>query len=96
VGIALGIVALIGIIGLIKPNSLRWLFIAASATAFPIGWVVSQVALVIMFYGVMTPMAFLFRMRGRDALQLRAKPDQSSFWIHREEEPKPERYLKQF
>ncbi|HEX4262868.1 MAG TPA: hypothetical protein VH597_00905 [Verrucomicrobiae bacterium] len=95
-GIALGIVAVIGIVGLIKPSAVRLLFIAASAAAFPIGWVVSQVALVIMFYGVVTPMALWFRMRGRDTLQLRAKPDQSSFWVSREKEPAPERYLKQF
>ena len=95
-GIALIVVALIGIIGLIKPKSMRLLFIAASAAAFPIGWVVSQIALLIMFYGVVTPMAFFLRMRGRDMLQLRAKPDQSSFWINREKEPPPERYLKQF
>lgn len=95
-GVALAIAASIGIIGLIKPNSVRLLFIAASAAAFPIGWLVSHVALIIMFYGVVTPVAFFWRMRGRDVLQLRAKPDQGSFWIHREEPPAPERYLKQF
>ncbi|HWD92018.1 MAG TPA: hypothetical protein VG938_06680 [Verrucomicrobiae bacterium] len=95
-GIALGIVALIGIVGLIQPKSMRLLFIAASAAAFPIGWLVSQIMLLLMFYGVMTPVAFFWRLRGRDTLQLRAKPDQSSFWIDRQEEPKPERYLKQF
>jgi hypothetical protein len=95
-GIALGVASLIGIVGLIKPNSVRLLFIAASAAAFPIGWLVSQIVLLLMFYGVMTPMAFFWRLRGRDTLQLRAKPDQPSFWIDRQEEPKPERYLKQF
>jgi hypothetical protein len=95
-GIALAIVAVIGIIGLIKPGSMRLLFIAASAAAFPIGWIASHVALLIMFYGVVTPMAFFFRMRGRDVLQLRAKPGQSTFWINRDKEPAPERYLKQF
>jgi hypothetical protein len=95
-GIALAIVALIGIVGLIKPSSVRLLFIGASAAAFPIGWVVSQVALLSMFYGVVTPMAIFWRARGRNTLQLRAKPEQSSFWIKREEQPTPERYLKQF
>ena len=95
-GCVLGSVALVGIVGLIKPNAVRWLFVGASVVAFPIGWVVSQVALVIMFYGVITPMAFFWRMRGRDVLQLRVKKDQSTFWVAREEEPAPERYLKQF
>jgi hypothetical protein len=96
-GIVLAIASLIGIVGLIKPSSVRLLFIGASAAAFPIGWVVSQIALLIMFYGVVTPMALFWRIRRRDVLQLRAKPDQSSFWINREaEQPAPERYLKQF
>jgi len=95
-GIILAVVALIGIVCLIKPNSLRWLFVAASAAAFPIGWVVSQIALLIMFYIVVTPMAFFLRLRGRDMLQLRARPNQSSFWEHRDKEPNPEQYLKQF
>jgi hypothetical protein len=85
-----------GIVGLIKPSSMRLLFIAASAAAFPIGWVVSHIALMIMFYGVVTPMALFWRIRRRDVLQLRAKPGQSSFWVSREEQPAPERYLKQF
>jgi hypothetical protein len=95
-GLTLGIVALVGIIGLVKPNSLRWLFLGASIAAFPIGWLVSQIVLALMFYGVMTPLGLFWRIRRRDLLQLRAKPGQSSFWISRDAEPAPERYLKQF
>jgi hypothetical protein len=92
----LAAIALIGIIGVIKPNALRWLFITASVMAFPIGWVVSLVMLAIMFYGVVTPVALFWRWRGRDVLQLRARKQQSSFWVHREAQPEAERYLKQF
>ena len=95
-GCGLGIAALVGIVGLIKPNVVRLLFLTASVVAFPIGWVVSFVMLAVMFYGVVTPVAFFWRLRGRDLLQLRAKKDQSSFWIPRGAEPPPERYLKQF
>ena len=95
-GLATGVVALAGLAGLIRPNTVRLLFIAASVVAFPIGWLVSQITLALMFYGVVTPVAFLFRATGRDALQLRRKTDQSTFWITRGPEPGPERYLKQF
>lgn len=95
-GYALGVVALIGIIGLIKPNAVRLLFIAASVAAFPIGWLVSHVALIVMFFGILTPMAIFWRIRRRDLLQLKPKKDQTSFWIVRDEQPAPERYLKQF
>jgi hypothetical protein len=95
-GCVLAAISLIGIVGLVKPNALRWLFLTASVVAFPIGWVVSLAMLTIMFYGVVTPVALFWRLRGRDLLQLRDKKEQSSFWVHRDAQPAPERYLKQF
>lgn len=95
-GLVLAAVALAGIAGLIRPKTMRLLFIAASTIAFPIGWVVSQVMLALIFFCVVTPMAFFWRARGRDVLQLKKKAEQSTFWISREPPPEPERYLKQF
>lgn len=95
-GCVLAAIALIGIVGLVKPSALRWLFLTASVVAFPIGWVVSLVMLAIMFYGVVTPVALFWRLRGRDLLQLREKKEQSSFWGRRDAQPAAERYLKQF
>jgi hypothetical protein len=95
-GIALALISLIGVIGLIFPRALRWLFVAASVIAFPIGWVVTQLVLALMFFLVLTPVALFFRLRGRDALQLRHQPGKTSFWVARGQEPPPEKYLKQF
>src|SRR3954454_20090146 len=67
-GIIVGAVSLIGIVGLIKPAAVRWLFVGATVAAFPIGWVVTHVVLAAMFYLVLTPMAVWFRLRGRDEL----------------------------
>ena len=64
--------------------------------AFPIGWLVTQLMLAIMFYLVLTPVALVFRWRGRDELRLRSRPAPSSFWVERGEPPKAEKYLKQF
>jgi hypothetical protein len=50
----------------------------------------------IMFYLILTPVALVFRWRGRDELQLKHKPDQSVFWVSRGEPPKAEEYFKQF
>jgi len=92
----LSVVALIGLAGLLKPSAVRWLFMGATVAAFPIGWVVTQVVLAVMFYAVLTPLALVFRLRGRDELQLRPKPEQTSFWITRHPERDVRRYLKQF
>lgn len=92
----LGAIALIGLVGLLKPSAVRWLFMGATVAAFPIGWAMTQVVLAVMFYAVLTPVALVFRWRGRDELQLRHKPEQASFWITRSPEQDVGRYLKQF
>jgi hypothetical protein len=90
------VVALFGIVGFIQPNAIRLPFIVATIVTYPIGWLVSQVILAAMFYGVITPLGFFWRIRGRDPLQLRKQPQQQTFWIKRGPPPSPDRYLKPF
>ena len=92
----LGAIALIGVAGLWKPSAIRWLFVGASIAAFPIGWVMTQAVLAVMFYAVLTPVALIFRWRGRDELQLRHRSEQAGFWITRSTERDVGSYLKQF
>src|SRR3954452_19535049 len=71
-GIALGIGAIVvGCLGLMIPAAVRWIFVTWIVLAFPIGWLISHLMLFLMFYGVMTPVALLMRLRGRDCLHLR-------------------------
>ena len=80
-GIAIGAMAIVfGVTGLIKPAAVRWLFVGATVLTFPIGWVVSQIMLAVMFYGIITPLAVLFRIRGRDLLSRKPAPNRPSFW----------------
>jgi len=84
-GLALGVIGLvIGGLGLIKPGAVRWVFVASMVLAFPIGWLISQIMLALMFYGLMTPIGLFFRLRGRDLLSRKPARDRTSFWI-----PKP-------
>jgi len=92
----LGVISLIGIVGLVRPALVRWLFVGASVIAFPVGWVVTQCVLAIMFYAVLTPIALVFRWRGRDELRLQPKPGEATFWVTRDAPPEPKRYLKQY
>src|ERR1035438_3890228 len=82
VGLALmGIAAIIGTLGLVKPSLVRWIFVGWMVLAFPIGWLISEVMLLLMFYGVLTPVALLFRMRGRDLLRRSPEPGATTFWF---------------
>jgi hypothetical protein len=81
VGVAVGVMAVVvGGLGLIKPAALRWLFVGATVLAFPIGWVLSQIMLAVMYYGIITPLALWFRIRGRDLLSRKPAPNRASFW----------------
>ncbi len=85
VGLVLMSLALvIGLLGLIRPAAVRWLFVGWMVVAFPIGWVISLVMLLVMFYGLITPVAVFFRLRGRDLLHRKPASSGTTYWL-----PKP-------
>jgi len=90
----LAIVAAVGLIGLAAPIVMRPIYVASSVVTFPIGWIVSRVLLAIIFFGIFTPVALLFRIARRDRLRL-GKRDEASYWLPRESAA-PERYFRQF
>jgi hypothetical protein len=97
VGLGLGLLALVvGLLGLARPEWMRFIYIGWMVLAFPIGWTVSQIMLAMMFFGLFTPIALVFRLVGRDALQRTQQAQPKSYWV-----PKPApaalgRYFKQF
>lgn len=59
--------------------------------------VASPVVLGVVYFGVITPIAVLMRLRGKDILQLRKHNDIPSYWIHRQPPgPKPDTLIRQF
>ncbi len=96
VALVLGMVALLGLIGLGRPALMRWVFLFATAITYPIGWIISQLVLLLMFFLVITPVALFMRLRGRDILQLKRPPEGVSLWQSHPERTEPGRYLKQF
>jgi hypothetical protein len=66
------------------------------AAALPIGWVVSRVILGLVFYGLMTPVAFVFRAAGRDELMLKPPAGVGTYWQKRPATLDKSRYLRQF
>ena len=96
-GSALAVVAVVvGVAGLIKPSLLRWIFVAWMVLAFPIGWLISLVMLLILFYGVFTPVALLLRWRGRDALRLKQPASGTSFWLDKHTPLDVRSYFRQY
>lgn len=86
-----------GIGGWVRPTLLRWVFIGMTLLAFPIGWVISQFALMAMFYGVITPVALVMKLRGRDRLARRkSPPDRLSYWLPVKPTTEIRQYFRQY
>jgi Saxitoxin biosynthesis operon protein SxtJ len=97
VGIVVGVMAVVvGVTGLIRPTAVRWLFVGATGLAFPIGWVVSQIMLGLMFYGIITPLALLFRLQGRDLLARKPAPNRPTFWTPKQTPEDMGTYFRQY
>jgi hypothetical protein len=67
-------------VGLVFPPALRPVFVGLSLVTMPIGWLVSEVALLVLFYGVFVPIGLVLRAAGRDPLERRIDPESRSYW----------------
>jgi hypothetical protein len=95
---ATGLAALaivVGALGLIRPQAVRFIYTGWMIAAFPIGWTVSQIMLIVLYFLVFTPVALVFRLLGRDSLTLR-RPEGSSYWTAKPRAAKAEDYFRQF
>ena len=84
-------------VGLWRPSYLKPLFVGMTLVSWPIGVVVSWSAMALFYFGVITPVAIVFRLIGRDALKRKFDRDATTYWeACRVDRGGTERYLKQF
>ncbi len=68
---------LIAALGLVAPRLIRWVYVGLTVATFPLAVVVNFTALAFVYYIVLTPVGWFFRLIGRDALALRRRRNQS-------------------
>ena len=93
----LGIIS--ALFSLLWPLANRPLFVALIVVTFPIGVVVSHVVLALLFFGILTPVALLFRLIGRDPLEREFDRERESYWTDLPEAPEvinTKDYFRQF
>lgn len=94
--IFLAIGAIFGLVTLIIPRALAPLNQFWFQIGLLLGKFVSPIVLGIMFFGLLTPVALISRILGRDILNLRRRNVQS-YWIKRApDEPNPDSFKNQF
>ncbi|HWL94628.1 MAG TPA: SxtJ family membrane protein [Phycisphaerae bacterium] len=94
--ILLGLAAYCTVSAAVAPAALKPLFIGMSVIGAPIGIAVSYVVLGIVYFLVITPIALIFKLIGRDALHRRLEPSAQTYWVKRTPTTDVKRYFRQF
>lgn len=84
------------LVGWLRPEWMKPAFLGLTLLALPIGLVVSNLTLMIIYYLVFTPVALVFRLIGRDALQRKIDRQAKSYWEEYNPDRGRARYLRQF
>jgi hypothetical protein len=94
---ALAVAVVFALVALAKPALLARLNRLWMKLGILLGKVVSPIALGILFYGVLTPLAVVIRLTGKDPLRLKLDPGTDSYWILRKPPgPPPDSMTNQF
>jgi hypothetical protein len=92
-----GLAAAFLILGLVLPAALRPIQRGWMAFAIVLGWVMTRVVLVVLFYVGVTPVAIIARLVGKRFLALEFEPARASYWERRtKSERGKDRYEGQF
>lgn len=86
----------LGVLGIFAPKLLRPIFIGLVFVTFPIGLIVGELILLMIFVGVFLPMALLFRIIGRDVMKRRMSAEAKTFWVPRSAPANVRRYFQQY
>lgn len=87
---------LIFIFSRVSPKLVRPVYVGLMIAGFPIGWVMSHLLLAVFYFGIITPLALIFRLAGRDMLHRRWNRSRSSYWTDHPQAQNIERYFRQY
>jgi len=97
VAVGLGtIAALSGMFSLVHPRANLPIYVALTLASYPIGFALSHLVLVSLFYGVITPIGLLLRSLGQDPMNRRFLPGARTYWIDSEQSRPRESYFRRF
>lgn len=95
IGLTALVGSLIAIVSWMAPKAIAPLFLACMILAMPIGFLVGELALLLLFGLLFVPMAIAFRLLGRNRLQLRLDRSSTSYWQTKERPKHVSSYFRQ-
>ncbi len=80
IGVLAGIGLTIAIVSLVFPQAVKPLFLGLMIVALPIGMVVGELAMLLIYFGLFLPISLVFRLLGRDPLERKLDRNAKSYW----------------
>jgi hypothetical protein len=68
------------LVGIVSPQALRPVFVGLLLLSYPVGFVISHLAVLVIYFVIITPVALLMRLTGRDVLGLRFDREAKTYW----------------
>ena len=81
--------------GWVKPRILRPAFLTLMLVTSPIGIFVGEVSMIMIYFGLFLPFSLVFRIIGRDALQMKRSKSATSYWQKRQQPTDVSTYYRQ-
>lgn len=92
----LGLGTCAALCSLLWPRANRWLYVGLSLVSYPAGWILTHVALGVLFFAVFAPIGMLLRRFGRDPLQRGFDPAAPTYWSKAPRRRDRASYFRQF
>lgn len=91
-----GIAVVVPAVGWIVAGFMRLMYTGMAYAAFPVGFVISYLIMVIVYYLVLTPIGLAMRLCGYDPMSRHFDRSADTYWCPREQENTPSTYFRQF
>ncbi len=93
---ALGTSLIVAVLGWLYPSFVTPIYLLVHWITRPIAWLVTQLCLLVVFVGIVCPIAMIFRLTGRDALDRTIEPTRESYWQTKNTPQHWRRYLQRW
>ena len=87
--------AVVCLVGLPFPRLVLPIYLLLTALTFPIGLAISWIALIVIYYGLFTPIGLGLKLLGKDPMDRELRTS-DTYWVKRKPTPPAANYYKQF
>ena len=88
--------SIVAILAFVLPQTVKPIFLGLMLISAPIGMILGELAMLLIFFGIFVPISLIFRLMRRDALGLKIDRNAETYWQPKAEPNFPSSYYRLF